>query len=304
MLELGRREWHLMGGLTTQILVVGLLVFVYTQAIRQIQHQGRLHDQLQERLTMAREEVARTDPGADVTALKGKSAALLARFHTYDNWVAASGALKWLASEVYGAQNLRLQLSEESTKTIEIPLEGQPDLKMQLHALEMHGTVTSQNAAGLLIALRNPKMKFLCPLVSLELAAADPDELQPVDFSFKWWVVTDLEAEGDRVLSQMRPEAPQSIQLPLESHPVADWSLRIEPFQSPLLYASALSRKLEGTSGLQLDGILWDAESPSCVISGHPLKPGEWVQGHQLILITPKSALLQDDAQELLLNLP
>jgi hypothetical protein len=50
-----------------------------------------------------------------------------------------------------------------------------------------------------------------------------------------------------------------------------------------------------------LTGLLWDPASPTCLINDTPLRPGEWIEDNQVVLITPHGVLLQGADEEILL---
>ena len=53
MLELGRRERHLISGLVLQVVVVGISVFVFTQAIRYLKYERTRFLELREQISQA-----------------------------------------------------------------------------------------------------------------------------------------------------------------------------------------------------------------------------------------------------------
>ena len=82
------------------------------------------------------------------------------------------------------------------------------------------------------------------------------------------------------------------------------WGSREEPFLSPLDYPRAIRIPTSVTSRFQLTGILWDAQAPSCVVSGNLMRLGETIAGYRLVVLTPRAAILQGTEEEILLFLP
>ena len=284
MLELGRKEQHLMSGIGVQILIVGLLVFIYTQAVRQLNRGKDLSQHLQEQLTVAREKVARQGGKSELAQLQARVADLKGSMVTPDGLVDQGQRLEQLAAERFGIRGVKVTTSELPAEKVSIPLEGQPDLEIRLQALEMKGAAPVRALAGLIVAVGDPGSKPLCPLVAMEL--------KPQEFLLRWLVAVSPDSTGS-----VQKGFPAPAALPA-------WGPREEPFLSPFSHPNALRTPPERKGEFRLSGIVQQDGSSTCVINGQVLKPADWVGGYQVVLITRDAVLLEGKGEELLLRLP
>ena len=292
MLEHGRREHHLLSGIGVQILMVALLVFAYTQAIRQLKHSGGLRDRLEEQLTVARDQLARHTRRPDVESLQKEVAELKSALLSKQALDELALQLRDLADKEYHVQDLEVKAGDRPTQTLSIPLDGRMDFEAQLYALELSGVTTSRGASALAAALGGPSSKLLAPLVAMEMKRSGPKEDQPVRASLRWLLAVSPDSAEPNSLPPMT--APGKI----------EWGWREEPFLSPLEHRGALRVPASEVSFLRLTGIVWEEGAPTCVINGVVLKPGESVAGSRVVLITQQAVLLERDGKELLLRLP
>lgn len=293
MLELGRREHHLLGGIGVQILIVALMVFAYTQAIRQLRNRGELKDRLQEQLVVARDQLAKHGKRPDLAALQAQVAELKATLISTEDLDEIGNQLEKLAREGYAVQGLQVRVSDRPTQTLTVPLGGRLDFEAHLHSLELSGFTTSRDAAALVTAVGTVSAKLLAPLVGMEVKRADPAKSdQPVHVSLRWLLAVSPDSDGSAPPPPMA--APGKI----------EWGWREEPFLSPVDHRGALKVPAGETASLRLSGILWEEGAPTCVINGVVLKPGESVGGFQVVLITHQSVLVEGKGKELLLRLP
>lgn len=289
MMELGRKEQHLLGGIGFNILIVGLLVFAYTQAVRQLNLSKDLSLRLREQLIVAREQLARQSGRTDLAQVQAQVAKLKESMISPDGLKAQAGRLERLASERFGVEG-KITVSDQPVQKVSVPLEGQQALEILLHSLEMKGTVQTRALAGLVAAVGDPAFRPVCPLVGMELHPAGPTENRPVEFLLKWRVA-------------VSPDSPPAQQTLPASGPRIVWGPREEPFLSPFSHPSALRLPIQKQASLQLSGILQQEGSFTCVINNQVLKPGDWVGGYQVLLITPSAVLLEGKGEELLLRL-
>lgn len=295
MLELGRKEQHLMGGLGFQILIVGLLVFAYTQAIRQVKLGKDLCIRRQEQLTVAREQVARQGGKVEMTGLQAKLTEIKSSLVPQGALGAQARRLERLAQERFGIRDARVKVGDSPSEKISVPLEGQSDFEVHLYSLEMKGTAGSRNVAGLLSGVGDPSFRPLCPLVAMELKAADSAGNQPVEFTLRWMMAVSPDSSAPAV--EALPPTGRSV--------VLGW--REEPFLSPLTAPSALRIPAERLAPFHLAGVVQEegtSSGPTCIINGEVLKPGGWIKGYQVILITRNAVLLEGKGEEIILRLP
>lgn len=293
MLEYGRRENHLLGGIGVQILIVALMVFAYTQAVRQLRNRGELKVRLQEQLVVARDQLAKHGKRPDLAALQAQVAELKGTLISSEALNELGNRLEKLAREEYGVQGLQVRVSERPTQTLTVPLNGRLDFEAHLHSLELSGFTSSRNTAALVAAVGAVSAKLLAPLVGMEVKKADPLKSdQPVRVSLRWLLAVSPETAGSAEIPPMAPPGKVT------------WGWREEPFLSPLEHRGALKVPSSELSSLRLTGILWDEGAPTCVINGAVLRPGEAASGFRVVLITQQSVLVEKDGKELLLHLP
>ncbi len=293
MLEHGRRENHLLGGIGIQILIVALMVFAYTQAIRQLKNRGEVKDRLQEQLIVARDQLAKHGKRPDLAALQKQVAELKGTLISSEALDTIGAQLEELARTSYGVQGLQVRVSDRPTQTLTVPLDGRLDFEAHLHSLELSGFTTSRNAAALVSAVGTVSAKLLAPLVGMEVKRADPAKSdQPVRISLRWLLAVSPDSDG------------ASSPPPMAAPGKIEWGWREEPFLSPLEHRGAVKIPSSEGSFLKLTGILWEEGAPTCVINGVVLKPGESVAGCHVVLITQQAVLVERDGKELLLRLP
>ncbi len=290
MLELGRKEQHLLGGLGVQLLIIGLMVFAYTQAIRQVKLARELSGRLQEQLALARDQLARQGGRSDLDALKAQMEELKGSMASPDGLDDQAGRLERLAAK-FGIQGARVSAEESPTEKIAVPMEGQPDLEIRLHRLEMKGTASSRDIALLVAAVGDPAFKPVCPLVVMELESPTSESGEPVDFLLRWLIAVSPGSSGSIEPDLLPPGTPPA------------WGPREEPFLSPFSHPNAL-HAAGLKAPLQLSGILRGKTAPTCVINGQVLRLGDSVGGYQVVLIAPEAVLLEGKGEELLLRLP
>ena len=292
MLELGRKEQHLMGGWGLFILVVVLMVFAYTQAIRQVKLGRELSARLQEQLAVAREQLARPGPRPELPALKARLGEFKASLAAPDSLADQSRRFEKLAGRL-GIRDVRMEVAESPSKKISVPLEEEADFQVHLVGLEMAGRASTRRIAALVAVVADPAFKPVYPLVAMELGAgAGTDDDEPVEFTLRWMVAVSPDST-----------APVQSGLPAPREP-PPWGWREEPFLSPFSHSDALRLPAEKTSPFRLSGILQQSGTATCVINGIVLKPGDFIREYRVVLILPGVVLLEGKGEEILLRLP
>ena len=297
MWEFERKERHLLSGIGVQILMVGLLVFAYTQAFRQLKRERGLQIRLQEQLTMAREEVARhTATSPQLAVLETRVKEIQASWVAPDGLAVQAAQLKRLA-ERFQLQGVQVKVWEVPAQTLRIPMPRKEDLQVHLYPVEMTGSAGTPQVAALLGAVSREEERPLRPLADLNLRTSSEREPNPpVQFTLRWLVPVSLQ-------SLPKPRTEQSSSARAEPWaPLKGLGWRLEPFVSPLVSPGALRIPPEELASYRLTGILWDAENPSCVLNGMVVKPGDRVGEAQVVLITREAVLLERQGQELLLR--
>lgn len=292
MLELGGRERHFFSGLVVQVLVVALMVFAYTQAGRQVKYRRNQYLQRKEQLAQAQSQATRIQK-PDLDRLRAQIGKLEGFLPSSEALAAWADRLEVLARDQYGFRNLQVKVGRlEEPMAASLPQEDLPS-PITMRSLDLQGVASSRDIAGLLIALNDSELKLLCPLEVMELMANGEPPLLPVGLHLKWAVATST-ASSRRISSGPWPPAT----------PVLKWGEREEPFWSPLTQPRALQISGEVFSRFQLTGISWTGEEPTCVINKTSLKLGDSIQGYQLVLLTPRSVILEKAGEEIFLSLP
>lgn len=304
MLEQGRREQNLLSGLWVQILLVAVLVFAYTQAVRQLDRNRERSSRLQEQLTVAREEVARQGARPDLKTLQAEVETIQAALIKAGPLEERSLWLEALARERFTVQELSATLAKVPSKTREVSFADETKLAVDLYELTLTGKGTSRNIAGLLHVLQDKSVNLLCPLTEMKLKALGPREIQPVGVALTWLLPS---PSADRTSYPVGPEG-SAVQVKRASvseieEPQIAWGRRTEPFLTPFERPNAFAPTGQEQSRFHLSGIIWDPERPACVINETSLTPGEWIDGFQVVLLTPRAALLQKGQKEIFLPL-
>lgn len=311
MLELGRKEQNLLGGIWLQILVVALLVFAYTQAIRQLHHRREESVRLREQLTMAREEVARQGGRPTLKDLQAEVAALKSSFWAADALNSIRQRLEGLGQAQAAIRELGIQVGQEPVKILEGPA-GLPELGLQFYPLTVSGQGTTQAVAVLLAGFQDPTFRPEAPLRRIHLKALELSGIQPVAFQLEWWVpvaraggevaplrrdIPGPAAGAAKTLEGAAPSEPPSVR------PRVSWGNRVEPFLSPFDRRGAIQIPDQKRSEFRLAGIIWDPDYPTCILNDQPLKLGDRLDQYRVVLMTPETVLLQKGEEELFLSL-
>ena len=299
MWEFERKEQHLLSGIGVQILIVGLLVFAYTQAFRQLKRERGMQIRLQEQLTMAREEVARrTETSAQVDALEARIKEIQVSWVGPDELAVQVARLKRLAEE-FQVQSVLMKVSEVPTKTLRIAIPGKEDLQIQLHSVEITGSAEPLWIAALLTAVSRAEERPLRPLSDLNLQASS--ERGPVQVTLRWLVPVSSQSLPKPRADEPEAPSPARTEAGIQRK---EWGWRLDPFISPFVSPGVLRIPPEELAPYKLGGILWDPENPSCILNGVVLKPGDRVGDAQVVLITRETVLLERKGRELLLRQP
>ena len=293
MLELGRREHHLLSGLGVQVLVVVFLVFAYTQAARQIKSQKEMYLKLREQFQEAKLQVAREADKSNVQALQTEISQLYAQLLPPERLSELKEAIISLAKNGFSFSNVEVKECPIE-KTIEISIPGGAPLTVELRALEFSGTETTRGAAQLSAAALKSFSGLLCPLEEMELKGTKEERSPPVFVRLKWRVAT----------SPQRGRGTLPAKESVRKEPMMAWGLREEPFLSPFQHPSGALALVQPQGKFRLTGILWGEGAPSCVINDQILRVGDKLADYEVVLITPNAVLLSAAEEEVFLPLP
>ncbi len=287
MMELGKKERHLISGLGVQVLLVGLLVFFYTQAARQLATQKERHEKLKEQVASAKLQAAKSQEldSQKIRERLEELQACLALPGSLGDW---SQELKQFAASRFDLVVDQIRSEETSETTINVPVAGKIPAQAQLFSIEMAGSGATESLGQFLGALSDPAFKPLCVLEDMDLEATRA--AKPIHFRLKWFVAASEAGTPPKTSSFANPPAFK-----------LKWGKRQELFLSPLVDSSAIST---GSDQFRLTGIVWDPEYPTCIIDGDVLKIGDTRKGYQVVLVTRHSVLLQKEEDEIILLLP
>lgn len=287
MMELGKKERHLVSGLGVQVLLVGLLVFFYTQAARQLATQKEKHEKLEEQVASAKLQAAKSQEldSQKIRQRLEELQACLALPGSLGDW---SQELKQFAASRFDLTVDQVRSEETSQTSINVPVAGKIPAQARLFSVEMEGSGATESLGQFLGALSDPAFKPLCVLEDMELEATRA--AKPIHFRLQWFVPAS-EAGTPPKASSFADPPPSKLK----------WGRRQELFVSPLVNPSAIST---GSDQFRLTGIVWDPEYPTCVIDGDVLKIGDTLKGYQVVLVTQNSVILQKEEEEIILRLP
>jgi len=296
MLELSSRERQLFSGLGVQLIVIGLLVFAYTQALRQVNVKRELYLKQKEQVALGRARVEK-EGTPDIDQVRRE---VLSQWEPY--LPGPSGLAEWaqrledFAEKEFHFSDPEVKVGSVTEETVPIPVLDGTSLEIQLYPIEMSAVTTAKNLALFLESLRQSKMKLLLPLRTVKLKKSKSTQLFPVAVNLKWWVAVLPEETKRQVEADPQWDLPERAAL--------EWGHRRELFSSVFDKASAVKTPKKVRQKLRLSGIVWDQEVPTCVISGAVLKPGDVIDGYRLVVVTPKGVLLQKGEEEVFLASP
>ncbi len=294
MLEPGYRERHLLSGIGLQLLLIGLLVFAYTQAIRQMNYKREMFLTLKEQVAQGAAQVTR-EGKPDLTRIRSGI------FHRWEAYLAAPDTLsEWakriedIARDRYGFGDLQVKVGSAPERSVRIPLFEESSLEVHLYPIELEGTATARSGAAFLNSMDTASFKLLCPLTSMQVKALEPEAPRPVRFRFKWLAAT---------LPQPPQNLPQGEGWKMPAATTVAWGGREDPFASVFLKPGAVRVTEQVARQFRLTSIRLDPRSPRCVINGATFKLGVLVKGYKVVLIAPRGVLLQKADEELFLSL-
>ena len=210
-------------------------------------------------------------------------------------WAAAAGAM---ARDNFSFQEVHARVGAPE-KTVEVPLEGTSakegtTLEINLQEVEFEGNSTTRHAAAFLSSLKEltPQATLLLERMEIE---AQPDQPLPIRMRLKWLVAVAPEGKSPPAAVPEAPEKPKKGSKPFAS---LNWGWREEPFLSPLLNPRSVKVPTAIGQRFKLSGILWDPETPTCVINGAVLKPGDAIEGYKVVLIAENAVMLEKASRE------
>lgn len=295
-MEGGARERNLMSGLVIQVVIIGIVVVLFSQALRQLNYQHSEYRGLKKQIKACQVQVARGRP--DVTHLEAEVARLKSQFATPQGQGEWTKRLETLSRKQFDFEDLHVKLSKMPKRMPQAPNATAAALPLETLTLQLEGKATTRGGAGLVSSVSQGGIGILCPLRSLGIKTANLKESLPVQFHLEWMVPLFGEEEDQKKETQS-PAAP-SVNPPL---PVLNWGLREEPFLTPFLYAGVLRTPPESFKGMRLMGIQWQETGPICLINDKVVRLNEQIGDYQLVLVTPRAALLQGKEEEIFLPL-
>ncbi len=290
------REQNLLGAVGILILVVGLLVFPYTQALRHVNYQRELYLKLKEQIAAGKAELRR-EGVPDLDRL---------RESLLGSWEGSLPTREGLAAwgqrfESYGRNefaigSLQAKVGSVPEKTVKVPVDEKMSVDLELYPLELEGLSTTRNLVSFLESVKRADLKLLYTLVSLDLKIADPAKVSAVGFRVKWLVAT-------RPLSSNKKGSPAA-DFKVPERVVVPWGDREEPFLSVFVRPDMVKTSPKLLERYRLTAITWDLANPTCIMDGAVRQPGDWVQGSRLVLIAPTGVIVEKGGEEFFLPLP
>lgn len=278
MLELGQRERHLLGAVWFQVALIGLIVFAYTQAVRQLNYQKERQTRLQEQLVMAREQVSKqATTRQNLESLQEEVSDLRSQTVSVPELPAVAQRVKELAEKKYELSILRVKEGDSPVETLDLPIQDRQLQKIDLYLLDCSGRGTSRQIALFLAHLNHPDFRPLTALISLVCRSPEEKGTAPVEFTAQWVVAVSSETP------ERKPAPDYDVSL--------EWFNRLEPFLSPFQDASAAVPDSTGFplwTGLQLQG-----DSPTAEINGRWVKPGDRLDAWRILYIGKEGILFQ-----------
>ncbi len=280
MLELGHREKHLLGAVWLQVALIGLIVFAYTQAVRQLNYQKERQIRLQEQLVMAREQVSKQAAAPqNLEALQDEVSDLRSQMSLLEELPEIGRRVKELGEKKYGLSMLRMKEGDSPVGTLDFPLQDRQNQRIDLYLLDCWGKGSSRQIARFLAHLNHVKFRPLMALVSLNCSGSEEKSEPLVEFTAQWVVPISSDA------SERKPQTPFEDEISLE------WFDRLEPFRSPFQDPSAFAQDLAGFprwTGLQLQG-----EIPLAELNSRWVKPGDRLEDWRILYIGKEGILFQ-----------
>jgi hypothetical protein len=285
MLELGHREKHLLGAVWFQVVLIGLIVFAYTQAVRQLNYQKERQNRMQEQLVLAREQVSKQAAAPKKLEILQDEVADLRSEMIFLNELPEIGQkIQSLAEKKYGLSVLRVKEGDSPVGTFDLPIQDRQIQRIDLYLLDCWGRGSSRQIAGFLAHLNHPDFRPLMTLVSLNCQSSDAGTIPPVEFTAQWVVPISSDP------AERKPKPPADYEISFE------WFERLEPFISPLDDPSTFTQDLTGLprwTAVELQGELLQAE-----LNGRWFKPGDRINGWRILYIGKQGILFQDSQRK------
>ncbi len=233
MLELGHKEHHILSGMGIQLVAIGLLVFIYTQAFRQMNARHELYLKMKEQVTEAKAQLAKqgaVDLASVRVELLNGMPAYLATPDILAEW---SKRLENMARDQFDFRHIQVTVGNAPEKVVSLPMAGKTPVEVHLYPFELRGEGTTRSTARFLKAIKEYQMKVLSPLSSLGLEAAVPDQVKPVVFRLKWLVATAPKSADPKSVPRFEPVIPpEKLRTQPSPELSLDWGARDEPFQA------------------------------------------------------------------------
>ncbi len=292
MMEWGTRERNLLSGLVVQVIFIGIIVFLFTQAVRQLRYQHSEYLELKKQIKACRIQAAKGKP--ELVSLETEVSRLKSQFATAQDQNELITRLEFLARKQFGFDDLQVRLSKVPKKLVKSAGGEEPPLPVETLTLQLDAKTTTRNGAGLLTSLSQGGVGVLCPLRSMQIKTKDLTGTLPVQVHLEWIVPL-------LALDSAQKEAGPKILPSAQPQPVLSWGLREEPFLTPFLYAGVLKTPVESLKGMRLAEIRWEGVVPACLINGKIVRLNDRIGDYRLVLVTPRAVLLQGEGEEIFL---
>ncbi|MCM8794695.1 MAG: hypothetical protein NC819_02690 [Candidatus Omnitrophica bacterium] len=294
MLELGNRERHVLSGLGVQILVIALLVFPYTQALRHVNYERELYLKSKEQAARGKRQVEMAGGKPDLEQLwKELLEPWEGSLPTAEELPVWAERLESFGRNRFALGSLQMKVGVAPERTVKIQTADKEGVEIPLYSLELEGIGTTRHLMDYVESLKRSDMKILLILESMKIKLLDPQKVSPVGFRLKWLIATLSDAGRKKGDSQPVYQVPERLQV--------DWAAKQEPFLSVLAGRDLVNVPVPQKDQFQLTQIMWDPENPVCILNGAERRPGDWIGDYRLVWIAPQGVLLQQAEEELFL---
>lgn len=273
MSESERRETSLMMGVGVLLAIVAAVFFSMTMAWRQANQRRARWQELRTQVVEAQQRAHQAPPAAALDQLAAQAQSVSRVFIAPDQVPAIRDRVSALAADI-GVTLAWLPATTPAAPTDALP--------------GFDGCYQTQSLVGTVEAPYQELAAFLARVTALE---------GPVVGVRSCTVTPVLPGTGYNPVpgtgGGARPRL--KARVVLETYvwmPGAAWGR--DPFDPRYLRTS-------GVEGIVLNGIVWDAERPTCLLNGAVLGPGGTLRGYTVVTVTPDAVVLRGESREVVL---
>lgn len=185
MKEAEHREKSVLAGFIVQVLVVGLVVFLLTQAYRGLAYQRDARLDVGERLASCQAQLQSNS--SDLQQVRDRMADAQARVISPKELELLAQKIRQVARGTFAFKNVRVRTDPTPEQTIRIPLPNTEPFLIELYPLEFRAAGRTAEVAGFLRHLQDLGLIQVAYLDKLQIGLADT-EVFSVEIHLKWLV--------------------------------------------------------------------------------------------------------------------